>query len=161
MFCGIFSRCFHQSGYSPLCISVLPARGILRALVGPCNVTVGSDGLVLIGFATSHYPSLCSPHHPHLTSDLSRGHLSVQICLLPGMSSIQFASDQIRPVKSNTSAGGVFSTRNASRTSTSLTERLPAKIGDIEEEGNDLKQEGDLKTKQVCRNRVLVSSIPS
>ncbi|MCJ1471949.1 hypothetical protein MMC13_000591 [Lambiella insularis] len=65
------------------------------------------------------------------------------------MSSVQFASDQIRPVNSNSAAGGVYSTRNASRTSTSLAERLPAKVSDVEEESGNLKQEGDIKTKQV------------
>ena len=63
------------------------------------------------------------------------------------MSTIQFTSDQIRPVKPNIAPGGVYSTRNVSKTS-SLGEKYHTKQGDIEEASN-LKQEGDLKHKQV------------
>ncbi|MCJ1319236.1 hypothetical protein MMC15_004571 [Xylographa vitiligo] len=62
------------------------------------------------------------------------------------MSTIQFTSDQIRPVKPNIAPGGVYSTRNVSKTS-SLGEKYHTKQGDIEEASN-LKQEGDLKHKQ-------------
>ncbi|MCJ1414727.1 hypothetical protein MMC32_001054 [Xylographa parallela] len=64
------------------------------------------------------------------------------------MSTIQFTSDQIRPVKSNTAPGGVYSTRNVSKAS-SLGERYRTKQDDVEQEGNNLKQEGDIKHKQV------------
>ena len=64
------------------------------------------------------------------------------------MSTVQFASDQIQPVRSNTAPGGVFSTRNASKTS-SLGAGYHTRQDDIEEEGVDLKQEGDIKHKQV------------
>ena len=75
--------------------------------------------------------------------------LSVKISGKSSMSTVQFSSDQIRPIKSNTVAGGVYSTRNASKTS-SLGERYHTKPGDVEEEASNLKQEGDIKHKQVC-----------
>ncbi|MCJ1435935.1 hypothetical protein MMC27_005311 [Xylographa pallens] len=71
------------------------------------------------------------------------------------MSTIQFTSDQIRPVKSNTAPGGVYSTRNVSKTS-SLGERYHTKQGDVEEEGGKLKQEGDIKHKQVFSGWLLL-----
>ena len=73
------------------------------------------------------------------------------------MSTIQFTSDQIRPVKSNTAPGGVYSTRNVSKAS-SLGERYRTKQDDVEQEGNNLKQEGDIKHKQVCENIMQASN---
>ena len=69
------------------------------------------------------------------------------------MSSIHFASDAIRPVRSNGAPGGVYSTRNNSNPSV-LADNGRTKENSMEEgsdEGIDLKQEGDIKKKQVTR----------
>ena len=69
------------------------------------------------------------------------------------MSNIHFASDAIRPAGSNGAPGGVYSIRNNSNPSV-LAEKARMRESSMEEgsdEGIDLKQEGDIKKKQVKR----------
>ena len=69
--------------------------------------------------------------------------------------SIQFSPDAIHPIRSNhgIGPGGVYSTRNASKSS-SLVHGHAAKEIDLEnaDEEPSLKQEGDLRTRQVSRD---------
>ena len=101
------------------------------------------------------YP--CRPRSIRHLVYLTVGELSRQFCggtdCQSSMSSIHFTSDAIRPVRSNGAPGGVYSTRNNSNPSV-LAEKARIRDNSIEEgsdEGIDLKQEGDIKKKQVTR----------
>jgi len=66
------------------------------------------------------------------------------------MSNIHFAADAIRPVRSNGAPGGIYSTRSTSNPP-SLAEKSGRKayVLDGKDEEVGLKQEGDIKQKQV------------
>lgn len=68
------------------------------------------------------------------------------------MSNVQFASDAIHPVHSNGAAGGIYSIRSNSK-APSLAEKSGHKLSVLDEkdEENGLKQEGDVKQKQVSK----------
>jgi len=78
---------------------------------------------------------------------------SAQPTILPEMSNIHFAADAIHPVHSNGAAGGIYSTRSGNSNPPSIAEKdgamHKAYVLDGKDEENGLKQEGDIKHKQV------------
>ena len=77
------------------------------------------------------------------------------------MSTIQFAQDAIYPVRTNGSAGGVYSMRNVSKTS-GLAEKASVKdlvLEETDSADHGLRQEGDLKKKQVRKSSKILTTI--